>query len=93
MSRDKFSPTPWHVEVRGDYLHIVDADDCDVAEMDEWDEQFEDEQTANFALMCAAPRLLHALEALVQEAALELGETYPPVVAAREAIKIAKEGA
>jgi hypothetical protein len=74
-------------------LCIIDADGDEICWEEEWDEEFENEQTANFALMAASPRLLHALEALVGEAALELGETYPPVVAAREAIKLAREGA
>lgn len=92
MAKDKFAPAPWHIEVSDEQLRIVDADDCEICYEEEHDTEYQDEQTATFALMAASPRLLHALEALVGEAALELGETYPPVVAAREAIKLAREG-
>jgi hypothetical protein len=93
MAKDKFSTAPWHVEARDGNLHLIDADDTEICYEEEWDSQYENEQTANFALLAASPRLLHALESLVGEAALELGETYPPVVEARAAIRLAREGA
>ena len=93
MNEDKFSQTPWYVEVKGDTLHVFDANDTEICYEEEWAEEYENEQTANFALIAASPRLLHALESLVGEAALELGETYPPVVEARAAIRLAREGA
>jgi len=93
MNKDYFSPTPWKVVVRhDDMVVLVDAEEDDICEMDEWDNQYEHEQTANFLLMSASPRLLHALEKLVQVAALELGEAYEPVVEARAAIKAARSG-
>jgi hypothetical protein len=93
MNEDKFSKAPWHVEVRDEILYVIDANDSEICYEEEWGEEFETEQTANFALIAAAPRLLHALETLVGEAALELGELYPPVAAARAAISLAREGA
>lgn len=93
MNEDKFSKTPWYVEVVDGSVRLFDTEDTEICYEEEWDEQYENEQTANFALLAASPRLLRALESLVGEAALELGETYPPVVEARAAIRLAREGA
>lgn len=93
MAKDKFSTAPWIVEVMDGNLRVIDANNTEICYEEEWADEYENEQTANFALLSAAPRLLHALEALVGEAALELGDTYPPVIAARAAIKLAREGA
>lgn len=92
MPKDKFSPAPWTVEVTDGDMRILDSEGGEVCFEEEWDDEFESEQTANFLLMSEAPTLLKALEGLVGEAALELGDEHPRVKVARQAILSARVG-
>jgi hypothetical protein len=63
----KHTPGPWVVLQNPMGNDCITAEDCRICDMPGWDDDYADEEAANTRLIAAAPELLAALNALLDD--------------------------